>query len=191
MNKLQKSNQMGFAHLVLIMVAAAVIIAVGLVGSYVISKSDAAAAISVPIPISKIIDTNGPSTHAGDEWQSKNAVDWRIPVGTPVKAIRAGIVANAFGCSSSTRCNDPSYVLAGRRINLKTAGGVGFAYYTHLSKTTVKPGDKVVAGQIIGYSGTANNVPHLHFALNPNVYGQGNACKYVRERWKICPAKWD
>jgi len=43
--------------------------------------------------------------------------------------------------------------------------GDNAAYYAHLSKIVVKPGEKVKTGQILGYSGVANGVAHLHFAV--------------------------
>ena len=55
--------------------------------------------------------------------------------------------------------------------------GVGYALtkqgyalqtrYAHLSQTVVNPGDRVQAGQLIGYSGDSGNVtaPHLHFEV--------------------------
>ena len=45
-----------------------------------------------------------------------------------------------------------------------------YLFYAHLSKVHVKKGDKVVAGQILGLSGTSGNAkgtkaPHLHFEI--------------------------
>jgi murein DD-endopeptidase MepM/ murein hydrolase activator NlpD len=43
----------------------------------------------------------------------------------------------------------------------------GYFIYAHLSKTLVKPGDKVVEGQVIAKSGNTGNStgPHLHAEL--------------------------
>ena len=45
-----------------------------------------------------------------------------------------------------------------------------YLFYAHLSEVHVKNGDKVVAGQILGLSGTSGNAkgtkaPHLHFEI--------------------------
>lgn len=53
---------------------------------------------------------------------------------------------------------------AGLRLHLVT--GDNEFYYAHLSSFAkgLHPGSVVKAGQIIGYSGEANGVPHLHIA---------------------------
>ena len=49
--------------------------------------------------------------------------------------------------------------------------GAGYeTMYAHLSSFTVAKGDRIVAGQRIGFSGTTGNStgPHLHFELHRN-----------------------
>ena len=43
-------------------------------------------------------------------------------------------------------------------------------WYAHQSRIAVKPGDVVIPGQTIGYSGSTGNVtgPHLHLEVHPN-----------------------
>jgi murein DD-endopeptidase MepM/ murein hydrolase activator NlpD len=55
--------------------------------------------------------------------------------------------------------------MAGERVYVDGAGGRS-VYLQHLSKIIVRPGQKVKAGQVIGYSGSANGVAHLHMATN-------------------------
>jgi murein DD-endopeptidase MepM/ murein hydrolase activator NlpD len=50
-------------------------------------------------------------------------------------------------------------------------------WYCHQSRFAVKPGQKVAAGQVIGYTGSTGNVtgPHLHLEVHPNGGGEGTA----------------
>jgi murein DD-endopeptidase MepM/ murein hydrolase activator NlpD len=110
-------------------------------------------------PGAKIIGTPGVGTHTLGNWQSDNAIDIAVPVGTPVYANHSGVITRAGqlpggGASGGGR-------FAGSRIQIGDE-----AWYGHLSKLTVKQGQKVKAGQLIGYSGAANGVAHLHFATH-------------------------
>lgn len=92
-----------------------------------------------------------------DNWESDNAVDLGVAKGTPVYAVVDGVIGDQIGPLSSS---DPK--LAGERLHLVTADNE--YYYAHLSQIVVRAGDQVKKGQLIGYSGTANGVDHLHFA---------------------------
>jgi hypothetical protein len=91
-------------------------------------------------------------------WESDNAVDIAVPVGTPVYAVQAGTIGPQFGSLGS------SGVLEGLRLHLN--GRAGSQYYAHLSSYApgIAPGVSVQAGDLLGYSGSANGVAHLHFA---------------------------
>lgn len=89
-------------------------------------------------------------------WESDNAVDWSAPVGTPIYAVADGTIGSQIGALKS---GDPK--LQGLRVHLKTKSNE--FYYAHLSKLVVKAGQHVKAGQLLGYSGSANGVAHLHF----------------------------
>jgi len=65
--------------------------------------------------------------------------------------------------SSGRPSTDPA--LAGERLHLNRPGNYQRSYYAHLTKATVKSGDNVVASQLLGFSGVANGVEHLHIAL--------------------------
>ena len=88
-------------------------------------------------------------------WESDNAVDLAVPVGTPVYAVTAGTIGPEIGPLDST---DPH--LQGLRLHLVTADDE--YYYAHLSTIVVAAGQSVTAGQLLGYSGEANGVAHLH-----------------------------
>jgi len=91
------------------------------------------------------------------KWWSKGyhtGVDYAVPVGTDVLAVADGEITNAnWGKSYGTQ------------LVQKLDGG--YFIYAHLSKTLVKPGDQVKAGQVIAKSGNTGNStgPHLHVEL--------------------------
>lgn len=99
-----------------------------------------------------IIGTPYAGTHTRGNWQSDNALDIRIPNGTPVLALDDGVIAKTY--------NAPSGVTAGWQVTLRSADNAWF--YGHLKTITVRAGQRVRKGQVIGTSGSANGVPHLH-----------------------------
>lgn len=107
----------------------------------------------------KIIGTPYSGTHTLGNWESDNAVDIAVPVGTPLYATTDGTIGSQFGSlgSSSSR-------MAGLRLHLD--GPQESFYYAHLSRFApgIAPGTRVRAGQLLGFSGSANGVSHLHFA---------------------------
>jgi murein DD-endopeptidase MepM/ murein hydrolase activator NlpD len=92
------------------------------------------------------------------------AFDFRMPVGTPVLAARAGTVVRVV--DHFTR-GGPSKSLASRaNIVIVLHDDGTFADYVHLSpNAAVKPGQRVAAGDRIGLSGNTGYTtgPHLHF----------------------------
>jgi murein DD-endopeptidase MepM/ murein hydrolase activator NlpD len=96
-----------------------------------------------------------------DNWESENAIDYATPKGSPVYAVADGQIGGKIGSLGS------GGRFAGLRLHLVT--GNNEFYYAHLSRLTVQAGEHVRAGQLIGYSGVANGVAHLHIAaLNGN-----------------------
>ncbi len=83
-------------------------------------------------------------------------LDFRSPMGNPVKSTADGIVILV---------GDHYY--AGNSIYIDHGNGVVSMYF-HLSKPLVKEGDKVQRGQAIGLSGQSGRAtgPHLHFSLS-------------------------
>lgn len=96
-----------------------------------------------------------------------NAIDLRAPVGTPVYAAEDGTVDWAQNWDGRTTTGTQSY---GNALRIRHAGTGGRSLqtrYAHLSQVLVQPGDRVRAGQLVGYSGDSGNVsgPHLHFEV--------------------------
>lgn len=89
------------------------------------------------------------------KWSMHRGVDIAAPVGTRVYAIADGQVIMARRNGS-----------AGNEIRIKHANGIE-SRYLHMHNRTVKVGDKVRAGQLIGTVGDTGRVtgPHLHFEL--------------------------
>jgi murein DD-endopeptidase MepM/ murein hydrolase activator NlpD len=101
----------------------------------------------------------GEGTHSAsarpDDWQSDRAVDIVLPFGSPLYAVDAGRVIGIGG--------DPADVagrFGGARLTL--AGARDRYFYAHLSATVVGEGERVARGQLIGFSGSAGGVEHLH-----------------------------
>jgi murein DD-endopeptidase MepM/ murein hydrolase activator NlpD len=109
---------------------------------------------------------NGSFSHMGE-----SALDFNLPEGTEVRAARAGTVVR-------TRTN---FILAGLtedfkdKANLVTVvhidGSIG--EYIHLQQggVVVNPGDSVIAGSLLGYSGNTgfSEGSHLHFHVSRNL----------------------
>lgn len=116
--------------------------------------------------IGKIIGLPYQGTHAkdfnvrggSDNWQSENAVDISLPVGTPVYSPVSGTVVRAGPLPGN-----PGGRFAGQRVTVQ--GSNNAFYFAHLSAVSVSVGQKISAGTILGNSGSANGVDHLHFAV--------------------------
>ncbi|MFH1170831.1 MAG: peptidoglycan DD-metalloendopeptidase family protein [Candidatus Vogelbacteria bacterium] len=90
-----------------------------------------------------------------------NGVDFRATVGTPVKAVLAGVIT---GVGDTDRaCPGTSY---GKWVLIKHANGLS-TVYGHLSLIKAVAGETVTTGQIIAYSGSSgySTGPHLHLGV--------------------------
>lgn len=103
-------------------------------------------------------------SHRGGE---EFAVDFDMPVGTPVHAARSGIVARVVeshdrGCWESGCGHYANYIVV-----LHSDGTTGEYYHLKKDGALVEVGDVVRRGQRIGLSGNTGHttMPHLHFAV--------------------------
>lgn len=107
----------------------------------------------------------GPEGHTG--------LDMPCYVGTPILAPADGVVTvtnwGSTGYGYEIRLESKQFEMEGKIIILQFVFG-------HCSRIIVKRGQRVVEGQIIGYSGSTGNStgPHLHFEVLPN-YLDGDA----------------
>ncbi|HMO02891.1 MAG TPA: M23 family metallopeptidase [Oligoflexia bacterium] len=87
-----------------------------------------------------------------------NGIDLAAPYGSPVRAVKEGIVIFA-----------DFYGAYGNLVTIKH-GPATTTHYGHLMKIKVKPGQKIKAGDIIGLVGSTglSTGPHLHFEIRVN-----------------------
>ncbi|HEY9480787.1 MAG TPA: peptidoglycan DD-metalloendopeptidase family protein [Candidatus Paceibacterota bacterium] len=87
-------------------------------------------------------------------------IDLAASIGTPVKAALSGTVVDTEAVRSKSGCQYGKFVLIKHPNGLSTI-------YGHLSVVSVSPGDTVVTGDTIGYSGQTGYAtgPHLHFGV--------------------------
>jgi murein DD-endopeptidase MepM/ murein hydrolase activator NlpD len=92
-----------------------------------------------------------PKFHAG--------MDFAAPIGTEVYATGDGVVQRADAQAS------------GYGNHIRIDHGYGYmTLYGHLSRTKVRPGQKVKRGEVIGYVGNTGKStgPHLHYEVYKN-----------------------
>ena len=98
------------------------------------------------------------------------AIDLRAAVGTPVCAAEDGTVDWVQTWDGRSISGNQSY---GNLVRIRHAdynGGKLQTLYAHLQRVTVKNGQAVREGEVIGYSGNTGNStgPHLHFEVRLN-----------------------
>lgn len=102
--------------------------------------------------------THKPGATTPASWQSDNAYDFSLPIGTPIVSVISGTVEKVYKSSGQ--------YTAGYQVTIKAANGTLETFMAHLSNVIVHQGQAINAGQLIGTSGSANGVAHLHFAVN-------------------------
>ncbi len=105
---------------------------------------------------------NGAISHQG-----KFAIDWDMPIGTPVRAARSGlVVATEDGYRQGG--NDPSLKSRANYVRIRHDDGT-IGNYVHMSPggVRVRVGERVREGAVIGLSGNTgfSTGPHLHFEV--------------------------
>ncbi|MFF4907981.1 M23 family metallopeptidase [Streptomyces sp. NPDC001260] len=102
---------------------------------------------------------------AGSMWSSgyHTGLDFAAPTGTLIKAIHSGTVTEAGWAGSY-----------GYRTILTLDDGTEL-WFCHQSSISVKVGQKVATGDVIGRVGATGNVtgPHLHLEVHPNGQATG------------------
>lgn len=103
---------------------------------------------------------NGTFSH-----QNEYALDFVMPEGTDILAAREGLVidevhSNSKGCATESCAKFGNYVTI-----LHSDGTVAQYYHLKLNGVSVKIGDEIKKGDLIGLSGNTgwSNGPHLHF----------------------------
>ncbi|MDR0552539.1 MAG: peptidoglycan DD-metalloendopeptidase family protein [Holosporales bacterium] len=115
--------------------------------------------LSRPLSLMKVNSGFGYRVHpTRRSYHMHTGVDLKAPVGTPVYASASGTVSSAS-----------YYAGYGKYIKLTHSGGVQTAY-GHLSRISVRNGQNVKQGQVIGYSGSTGRTTgaHLHYEVLRN-----------------------
>ena len=95
------------------------------------------------------------------------AIDFDMPVGTPVHASRADIVARVEESHAKGCWSDGCGKYANFIVVLHDDGTTGEYFHLMQDGAIVEVGDSVAQGEIIAYSGNTGHttMPHLHFAV--------------------------
>jgi murein DD-endopeptidase MepM/ murein hydrolase activator NlpD len=118
--------------------------------------------LSWPLSVVRITQYFGKTVAAKRLYTSgtHGGIDLAASIGTPVKAAQTGTVVDTEAVKSRSGCQYGKFVLIKHPNGLSTV-------YGHLSVVSVSPGDTVVTGDVIGYSGDTGYAtgPHLHFGV--------------------------
>ncbi|MET7467727.1 M23 family metallopeptidase [Micromonospora sp. NPDC005211] len=111
----------------------------------------------------------------GPRWGTQHAgIDFAMPAGTPIHAAAAGTVVKAGDVGD------------GYGISVFIDHHNGYlTHYAHQSRLAVGVGDKVTAGQVIGYEGSTGDStgPHLHFEVHQGaMWSQIDPAPFLRAR---------
>ena len=102
--------------------------------------------------------------------QSRYAVDLGLPLGTPVRAARAGVIMEVAGDFFDGGA-DPKYQTQANAVRVLHEDGT-MAVYAHLHPDSIRvsPGQRVERGAWLANSGNTgfSTGPHLHFAIQRN-----------------------
>ena len=104
-------------------------------------------------------------------WSSYHTgIDFRATYGTPIRAVKAGVVLFAGNSGD----------WAGNHVAIKHSDGMT-TMYSHMSSVAINAGATVQAGQLIGYVGQSGRAfgPHLHFELYPVGVKYGDVYKAI------------
>ncbi|MFG2057687.1 M23 family metallopeptidase [Micromonospora sp. NPDC048930] len=111
----------------------------------------------------------------GQRWGTLHAgIDFAMPAGTPIHAAAAGTVVKAGDAGDGY----------GNSVFIDHHNGY-LTHYAHQSRLIVEVGQKVSAGQVIGYEGATGDAtgPHLHFEVHKGaMWNQIDPAPFLRAR---------
>ncbi len=108
---------------------------------------------------------HGETSHKG---LSAYAIDFPVPIGTPIYAAREGTVVGSEGSSNQGGASPEYRKFANYVILEHSDGTMGNYYHLRQGGAVVKIGEKITKGQLIAYSGNTgySSGPHLHFSVS-------------------------
>lgn len=121
-------------------------------------------------PNSKFIDRSGKQNCGVN---GHGGYDWLMPTGTAMTAVADGVVrearwrdVSAFGGVCKDK-NPQGEIYIEHQVGTGEYAEKFISYYAHLSDISVKKGDKVTKGKLLGKSGDSgcSTAPHLHFSV--------------------------
>ena len=119
-----------------------------------------------------LIGKPGQGTHNASDWQSRNAWDVKMSVGSSVKSITNGTVTKVYSSGSGLKKSGNKKIY-GDQITVKSSDGPD-VFYTHL-ESSVSAGQNVKVGDEIGKIMTLPGMPsHVHIGLS-----SGNLSDYI------------
>ncbi|MEU5940640.1 M23 family metallopeptidase [Micromonospora sp. NPDC047548] len=111
----------------------------------------------------------------GQRWGTLHAgIDFAMPAGTPIHAAAAGTVVKAGDAGDGY----------GNSVFIDHGNGY-LTHYAHQSSLKVSAGDKVSAGEVIGYEGSTGDStgPHLHFEVHQGqMWSQIDPAPFLRAK---------
>lgn len=122
-------------------------------------KSNSTSGVGFPLASIHVVSAFGKRVDpVYGRWAFHQGVDYRAGYGTPVYAVANGSVSSAGWCGGF-----------GNEIKIKHPSGLT-TQYAHLSSMSVRSGQSVVRGQVIGRVGSTGKSTgaHLHFGLIQN-----------------------
>lgn len=106
---------------------------------------------------------------------NRYAVDFDMPVGTPVHAARAGVVVQTEARHNKGCWEDGCGKYANFIVVLHDDGTTGEYFHLRQNGVLVSTDEQIRKGQLIAYSGNTGHTttPHLHFAVyRPGTWGK-------------------
>lgn len=131
---------------------------------------------------------NGTLTHHGNE---RYAVDFVMPVGTPILAARDGVVIGVKQ-DSDQGGGDESFAEMANVIMVRHSDGTTADYkHFRFRGATVRLGQKIKAGDLLGYSGNTgySTGPHLHFMVYKALDGKTRQTYPITFRTRESPSE--
>ncbi len=119
---------------------------------------------------------NGSFSHTG---QSQYAIDFKMPVNTPIHAAREGVVVD-LKSNSTVGGNLKSYIDDANYVIIEHDDGtLGEYFHLKTDGVTLHLGQRVMKNQLVGYSGNTGYTsgPHLHFVVK-SANDQGKSISY-------------